>query len=117
RIDRLVAAVVVRFDDRHAYRLRDARYLVEIPDVAGEVRIIDDPASIALEMAVIDRVEAHERREQPPVRLGDPRAREVAAGPEPIVEFVERVEQRDGGLLVRLLRRREARFVNAVIDV
>ena len=71
RVDRRVAAVIVRLDVVQVDRLGHARHLVEVAQVVRQVRIVGDPPQIALEMPDIDRIETDERREQPPVGLGD----------------------------------------------
>jgi hypothetical protein len=54
-----VAPVVVLFYVVHVYRTSDARLLIEVPQVPSQVRIVNDAPQVALEVAVIDRVEAH----------------------------------------------------------
>ena len=51
------------------------------------------PPQIALEVAVIDGVEAHQRGEQPPVGLGDALADQIALPREPLLQRVQRREQ------------------------
>src|SRR5919204_4027595 len=68
-IDITVAAVIVPLDMVDAHGLGDAGNLVEIAQIVAEIRIIDDAAKIAFEMAVIDGVEPRQRREQPPIRF------------------------------------------------
>ena len=70
RVDHVVRRVVVALDLVHRDRLRDPRLLVEVAGVRPEVRVVDDSPAVALEMAVVDGVEAHERRKEPPVGLG-----------------------------------------------
>src|SRR5260370_1664751 len=79
--------------------------------------IVDDPPQVALEVAVIDRVEANERGEQPPVRLRDVLADEVALAREPPLELVERTEHRAERLFVGFLRDGETCPIDAVVDV
>ncbi len=43
------------------HRLSDARLLVQIDQVALQIWIIDDAPQVAFEMAVINRVETHQR--------------------------------------------------------
>jgi hypothetical protein len=68
----------VRLDVINAHRRGDAGHLIELAQIVREIWVIDDAAEVAFEVAVIDRVEANKRREQPPVRLGDDRARDIA---------------------------------------
>ena len=67
RIDTAVAAVIVTLDMVEVHRLGDARHLIEIAQVIPEIGIVDDAPHVALEVAVVDRVETHQRGEQPPV--------------------------------------------------
>jgi hypothetical protein len=47
----------------------DARLPIQIHQIALQIWVIDDTAKIALEMAVIDRVEPNKSAKKPPVRL------------------------------------------------
>src|SRR5690349_18241441 len=78
RIDVAHADVIVALDVIHVHRVGDARHLIEFAQVVRQVRIVDDAAQIALEVAVIDRVKSKYRGEQPPVRFGQRRAAEIA---------------------------------------
>src|SRR5207249_11080904 len=89
----------------------------EIAQIILEIGIADAAAQVAFEAAVIDRIEANERGEQPPVGFGDVFAREVALAREPPLELVERAKHRAEGLFVALLRGGEARTIDAVVAV
>ena len=78
RVHLALAAVVVPLDVIDADGLGDARHLIEIAEIIRQVRVVGDAAQVALEVAVIDRVEADQRGEQPPVGFGHPRAGEIA---------------------------------------
>ena len=52
-------------------RLPHARPLVKLARKAPQVRVFCDASDIALEMPMIDGIEANKRGEQPPVRFGD----------------------------------------------
>ena len=112
-----LAAVIVPFDLIHIHRPGDAVLLVEIAQVIGEIGIVDDAAQVAFEVAVIDRVEANQRGEQPPVCLRDVFADEVALAREPPLDLVERAEYRAERLLVGFLRGGEAGPIDAVVHV
>jgi hypothetical protein len=58
RVDVRVAAVVVRLDLVELAQRRDAGELVEVAEVVREVRVVGDPPQVALEVAVVDGVEA-----------------------------------------------------------
>src|SRR3954466_9548918 len=78
RVDRAVRQVVVAADVVEADGLGDAGRLIEGARVRPQVRVVDDPLQRALEVDVVDGVEAHERREQAPVGLDEPVAEQVA---------------------------------------
>src|SRR6266550_8907666 len=77
-IDVQHAHVIVPLDVIHVHGRGDAGPLIKIAQIIRQVRIIRDAAQIALEVADIDRIEAHQRGEQSPVRLGDARSAEIA---------------------------------------
>ena len=77
RIDVVVGDVVVTFDVIEVYGVGDAVGLIEVFEVAEEVRVVDDPPEVALEMAVINDVEPNERAEQSPVSFDDPISKQV----------------------------------------
>src|SRR6056297_4332330 len=61
RVHRLVAVVIMAHDMVEIHRLAHAGPLVEFADIAPEVGVIDDAPAVALEMQVVDRIEADER--------------------------------------------------------
>src|SRR5690606_10572530 len=77
-IDGLVAGIVVRLDVLEIDRLGHSGNLVEVADIVRKARIVRNPAQIAFEMADIDRVKAHQCREQPPVCFGYAVANQIA---------------------------------------
>src|SRR5690606_5065135 len=99
----------------------DAGPLVQLAQVAGQVRVVGDAPQVALEVAVVDRVEAHQGGEQPPVRLGEAFAEQVAPGPQPFLPAVDGVEQllylAQGGLLRGGAARPAHRVVERLVDV
>jgi hypothetical protein len=56
-----VAPVVVALYVGHVHRLGDGWVGVELPQVAPEVRVVRDAVEVALEVAVVDGVEADQR--------------------------------------------------------
>ena len=66
-IDVVVGDVVMPLDVVEVDGVGDAVGLIEVFEVAEEVRVVDDAPEVALEMAVIDGVEAHEGDEQAPI--------------------------------------------------
>ncbi len=71
RVDVAVAAVIVPLDVIETDGVGDARHLIKIAQIIPQIWIVDDAPQIAFEVAVIDGVEANERREQPPIRFRD----------------------------------------------
>ena len=66
-IDVVVGDVVVPFDMVEVDGVGDAVCLIEIFEVAEEVRVIDNSPDVALEMAVVDGVETQEGDKQTPI--------------------------------------------------
>ena len=115
-VDGLVTVIIVVLDMGEVHRLAYARPLVQFAQVAREMRVIGDAAQIAFEMPDIDRIETHQRGEEPPIGFGDGVADEIAPRREPFVEIVEGGEERGYRFLIGFLRGGEAGFVDAVID-
>ena len=111
------AHVVVALDVLHVHGLGDARHLIELAGVAPEIGIVGEVAPVALEVVVVDRIEAHQGGEGPPVGLGDAPAGQVALPAETRLQLVEGGEQPVVGLLVGLLAGGEAGLVDTVVDV
>ena len=85
-IDVGVGDVIVPFDVVEVHRPGNAVDLVQILEIAEQVPVVDDAPKIALEMAVIDGVEPHERHEQPPIRLGGLASEKIPAVGEALVD-------------------------------
>ena len=111
-----MAHVVVALDVLHVHGPGDARHLVELAGIAPKIRIIDQAAPVALEVVVVDRVEAHQGGEGAPVGLGDARAGQVALPGQTRLQFVEGGEEGVEGFLVGSLAGGEAGLVDAVVD-
>jgi len=69
----------------------DAGHLVKLAHIVFQVGIVGDALLVALEDRKISHVEANQRREQPPVGLGDLPPCKVALPREPQLDLVERV--------------------------
>jgi hypothetical protein len=108
RVDRLVAAVIVILDVMKVHGLAHAMRLIQVSEISWQVPVVLDAADVALEVADIDCVKAHERREQPPIRLGDAIAEEIAVPAQPFVQNVQRFKQLTDVLVIGFLRRGEA---------
>mmetsp|Transcript_20721 Transcript_20721/g.58992 ORF Transcript_20721/g.58992 Transcript_20721/m.58992 type:complete len:230 (+) Transcript_20721:99-788(+) len=118
RVDGRVRAVVVLLDVVHVHGLRDAVQLVDLARVVDEVGVVRDALLVALEVAVVHLVKAHERDEETDVGLGDlVAAGDVALLGQDVLGAIEARENISDCLLVRLLRLREAGAVDAVVDL
>ena len=71
RVDIGVSDIVVPLDMINIDGLGDPGLLVKIAKVGVEIRIVDDSANVALEVAMINRIEADKRAKQPPIRFND----------------------------------------------
>src|SRR3954471_17388961 len=72
----------------------DARRLIELAQVIRQVWKLIEPAQIAFVADVVAGIEANETREQPPARLGLGVADEIALLRQPLLQPVQRVEQK-----------------------
>ena len=66
-IDFAMGQVVMPLDMVEVHRVGDAVCLIEIFQIAEQVWVIDDASDVALEVAVVHRIEPHQRDEQPPI--------------------------------------------------
>ena len=95
----------------------DAGLLIQVHQIALQIWVIDDTPEIALEMAVIDGVEANKRAKKSPVRLHNAIPKQVSTFRQTLFEFVERFENSAAGNLVRPLARGETSSVNAIVYI
>src|SRR5215208_3404659 len=116
RVDALVAPVVVLLDVVHVDRLCNAWSLIKILQIAPQVRVVHDTLQVALEVAVVDGVEANERGKEAPVGLRYAVATQVALGGENPFQVVQSIEEFRNGLFVCLLCGSETRAIDAVVD-
>src|SRR5699024_2818447 len=91
--------------------------LVQVPGIAPEVLERRQRLAIALEMAEVHGVEAHQGGEQTHVRLGDGLAHEETRAAEPVLDGVQRGEQTVEGGFVGFLGSGESAAVDAVVDL
>ena len=73
-IDFAMGQVVMPLDMVEVHRAGDAVGLIEVFQIAEQVRVIDDASDIAFEVAVVHRIESHQRDEQPPIGFNECRA-------------------------------------------
>ncbi len=94
-VDGFVAGIIVPFYVLEIDRLAHVRPLVvEFAREGPQIRIIHQAAQVALEVAVIDRVESHQRREQTPIGFGNAGTAEITLAPEHSLEPIKGREQR-----------------------
>src|SRR5258707_10234759 len=89
RIDRRVTGVVVPLDLIEVDGIGDARDLVQLAQIVPQIWIVDDAPQIALEVTVVNRVEADEGGEQAPISFGHARSSQVASMRKALFEIVE----------------------------
>src|SRR5690554_5053632 len=77
-VNRRMATIIMIADMIHPHGVGDARELVNPPRMRVEVRIIGDALQVAFEMRDVDRIEAHERRKEADIGLGERVFDEVA---------------------------------------
>ena len=99
-IDAVVTEVIVPHDVIEVYGLRHSGPLIQFPRIGPEVRIVDNPFPVALEMQVIDEIEAEKGCSKTPVCLGDPISHEIAMSREPFFKPIQRVKQRANGCVI-----------------
>src|SRR5579884_3329691 len=90
-IDVIVSDVVVALDVIEIDGVGNSVLLVEMFEVAEQMWVIGDAAEIALEMAVINRVEADECHEQAPIAFDDLCPAQKTLSAQPGVELIEGV--------------------------
>ena len=117
RIYLTLTSVIMPFNVVDADGFGYSGHLIEVTRVVPKIRVVRDAPQIAFEMAVINCVEPHPRREQPPVRFGDLTSHQIALPGETLLDFVERGEDRACRFLVSFLRGRKTGAVNAVVDI
>src|SRR3546814_210299 len=115
-IDGPMALIIMALDVFHVHGRGDARQLEEVAREAPEARVVLDPPDVAFEVPVIDLVEADQGCEQPDIRLCELVAGDVALARKLRVEPVERLEHPRHGLVIGGLAGGEARLVDPIVD-
>ena len=103
RIDVGVHDVVVLLDLDEVDGVAEAGRLEQVPRVGPQHRHLGELVPVALEVAVVDGVEAGQRGEQPDVGLGDGVADQIPLVRQPLGQPVKRGEQPVVGFVVGLL--------------
>ena len=111
-----MAGVIMVLDVLHIDGRCYARLLIKVTNVTGQVRVVGDPAKVALEVSDINRIKSHQRGEKPPVRLGYPRTRQIAAAGQHIFKQVECLKEGDNGFLIGFLSGGETRLVDTIVQ-
>ncbi|CAM5550473.1 hypothetical protein SVIOM342S_06727 [Streptomyces violaceorubidus] len=117
RVDAGVHLVVVALDVVEVDGVPEPGRLEEITDVGPQHRVLRQLPAVALEVAVVDGVEADQGREQPDLRLRDRVPDQVALPLQPGRQLLQASEHTRARGLVLLLAGGEARPVHAVVDV
>src|ERR1700684_2902835 len=81
-IDRRVALIIVVLDMGKIGCPGDTGMLIKLAGEAPEIGVIHDPPEIAFKVPGVDRVEAYQCREEPPIRLGQSVATKIPVGRE-----------------------------------
>lgn len=115
-IDRVVARVVVMLYVIDIAGWADFRVLVDVFDVIPQVGEIGERTQVALEMAVVDGVEADESGEQGDVGFGEVVSAKIASFAEKFVVFCQGIKKLGDGFIVGALLGGEACAVYAVVD-
>jgi len=80
----------VALDVIELHGLCDTRLLIQIHQITLQVWVIDEAPQIALEMAVVDGIEAYQGAKKSPVRLNNSTSKQVPTFRQTLFEFIER---------------------------
>src|SRR5580704_18211311 len=94
----------------------DSINLVKITKVTVQAGVISDPADVAFEMTIVNRVEANQRDEKPPVRFERRIPEQIAAGGQSRIQLIERLKERIDSLFVRRLGGRKPCSIDSIVD-
>ena len=93
RIDVIMREVVMPLDVIEIYRVRNAGHLIEVFEVTGQIRVVDDAPEVAFEMSMIDGVKPDEGDKESPIGFDELRAEEIAPLAESGVQLIQRREE------------------------
>src|SRR5438105_7777995 len=88
----LVRHIIMALDVIEVHRFGNAIVLVKIAQIRPEMFVIDDAAHVALEMAVINGIEADEGGKETPIGFRHAVAEQIALQRQARVELIERFE-------------------------
>src|SRR5690606_35396684 len=114
-VDGGVAAVIVLLDVLQVESAGHARPLVELPQIPREIGVILDALQVALEVPMVDCIEADQGSEQTPVRLGQG-VEQIPPGCQTLLQLVQGLEQSLEGLLIGLLAGSKSGAVDPIVD-
>src|SRR5882757_4708978 len=102
-----MALIVVPPDVLEVHGRCDPRPLVYVTDITRQIEIVGNRSDVALKMAEIDGVKPDQRCEETDVRLGQMIAEKEAAPRQTLFDPIQRLEERNNGIVVRSLCSRE----------
>src|SRR5215813_13692520 len=97
------AAVITELNRRYVDGLGDTCHLIDVAQIIRKIAIIGDTPQIALEVAVIDRIEAGQGRKQAQIGLGEAVVNKVALMAELLLDLVQSPKQPAEARFVSLL--------------
>ena len=112
-----MTVIVVLLYVLKVHRIGYARPLIQLAQITEQTGIIFQALEVTLEMAVINRVEAHQGGKQAPIGQGYLLAQQIPALREQLFKPVKGFEQVTTGLLIYGLLGGKARLVNAVVYI
>jgi hypothetical protein len=117
RIDRCVTFIIVAFYVSEIDRTAHIGPLIQIARVGKKIRVLGQLSQVALEMSDVNRIKAHQRRKQPPIRFCYSRAAQKSLTIQKRFKFGKGFKERNNRLFVGGLRSREAGPINPIVDV
>src|SRR4051794_15281246 len=95
--------VVMALDVIHVHGFCDARLLIEVKQVAVEIGVIHDATKVALEVGIINCIEAHERAKESPIRFHNAVSKQIAILREAVFQLIQSRKKLFKSLLINLL--------------
>ena len=85
--------VVMPLDVIEIHRVRNAGHLIEVFEVTGQIRVVDDAPDVAFEMSMIDGIKPDEGDKESPIGFDELRTEEIAPLAESGVQLIQRREE------------------------
>jgi len=108
--------VVMQLDVVKIAGFLDPWLLIQVFEIVPKIRVFVNVTQVALEVDVIDGVEAEQGREYTPVGFGDSIATQIPLLLQNSFPVIEGVEQFRYRILVSLLTGRKSRPVDTIVD-